>query len=131
MEDTICIDTDILADLLRKKDEAVQWFKNNDNNSQLATTTINLFELYYGSYRTANPEKSLEAVNSLADNLIILTLNSESAREAGKQLARLSSAGNIIDVKDILIGSVALSSNCSLKTNNKKDFEKINGLKII
>ena len=131
MEDTLCIDTDILADLLRKKENAIKWFKDNEDNSQLATTTINIFELYYGSYRSANPEGSIDAVNNLLKSLTILTLDSKSAQEAGKQLARLTSEGNIIDFKDILIGAIALKSDYSLKTNNRKDFERIDGLKLI
>ena len=131
MENTICIDTDVLADLLRKKEDAVKWFEDNEDNAQLYTTTINIFELYYGSYRSADPENSVNVVNNLLNSLTILTLDSESAQEAGKQLARLTSEGNIIDFKDVFIGSIALKSNCLLKTNNKKDFERIMGLKLI
>lgn len=131
MENTICIDTDVLADLLRKKEGAVKWFKDNEDNAQLYTTTINIFELYYGSYRSADPENSIDVVSNLLKGLTILTLDSKSAQEAGKQLARLTSEGNVIDFKDVFIGSIALRSNCSLKTNNKKDFERIKGLKII
>ncbi len=131
MENTVCIDTDVLADLLRKKENAVSWFKDNEDNFQLATTTINIFELYYGSHRSSDPENSIAMVNNLLENLTILTLDTKSAHEAGKQFARLASEGNIVDVKDILIGSIALTSDYSLKTNNKKDFERIKGLKVI
>ncbi|MEK6909210.1 MAG: type II toxin-antitoxin system VapC family toxin [Nanoarchaeota archaeon] len=131
MEDTLCIDTDVLVDLLRKKDNTLKWFEENEDNFQLATTTINIFELYYGSYKSTDPDNSIIAVNHLLDNLTILTLDKETAREAAQQLAKLSSEGNIIDFKDMFIGAIALKLGYSLKTNNKKDFEKIRGLKII
>ena len=131
MEDAVCIDTDFLIDLLREKEEAVSWFKNNEDNFKLATTTINLFELYYGAHKSIDAENNILEVDNLIDGLTILNLDSESAREAAKQFSRLSSEGNIMDIKDIFIGSIALTSKYKLKTHNKKDFERIKGLKVI
>ncbi|MEK6893983.1 MAG: type II toxin-antitoxin system VapC family toxin [Nanoarchaeota archaeon] len=131
MEDAICLDTDILADLIRGKKDANQWFRDHEDKFQLATTIINLFELYYGAYRSADPERSLGTVKEIIESLDILTIDSECAKEAAKQLARLSSEGNIIDFKDLFIGCISLSSSHALKTNNKKHFERIDGLKLV
>ncbi len=124
-----CLDTDIIANFLRNKPEAIKWF-NKNKNERLATTTINLFELYYGAYKSKNPKRSLQEVNNLMSQLLILNLSVESANEAGRQFALLGKKGKIIEIRDILIGAIALAENFSLKTNNKKHFSRIKGLKL-
>ena len=58
-------------------------------------------------------------------------LSIESADEGGKQKAILEKKGNIVEFRDILIGSVALMEGFSLKTNNMKHFERIEGLRLV
>ena len=52
MENKICIDTDILVDFLRNEEKAVEFIKEHEERNELATTHINLFELYYGAYKS-------------------------------------------------------------------------------
>ena len=82
MEDQICLDTDILVDFLRNKEYALNWIKENKENSKLATTIINVYELYYGAFKSKNSEKNLEALESLIQKLIILNFSNENARQA-------------------------------------------------
>ena len=49
-----------------------------------------------------------------------------SARERG----RLRSAGALIDDFDLLIGSTALQHDLTLLTNNRRHFERMQGLRI-
>lgn len=131
MGSSICLDSDFLIDLLRNKKEAVEWTKDNEENNILGTTIINLFELYSGAYRAANFENKLAAVKKLESRLKILNFSLKSAEEAGKQNALLDKKGMQIEKRDLFIGVIALSEGFSLKTNNKKHFYRIEGLRVV
>ena len=130
MEDTLLIDTDVLVDLLRNKYEIINWFKGNNDKFKFATTIINIFELYTGAYRSNNEDKEIKNVQDIIDRFIIFNLSLESVEEAGKQRARLEKQGHPLESRDIFIGSIAVTHNLPLKTNNKKHFERIEGLNL-
>ena len=130
VEAPICLDTDLLADFLRNKAYALEWFKKNEEK-KLSTTIISVFELFYGAYKSSHPEQSITSLNKLLDRLVILNLSKESVVEAGKQLSRLEQEGMSIDFRDALIATIALTNDISLKTNNRKHFERISGLKLV
>jgi len=131
MENPICLDSDFLIDLLKNKKEAVQWIRDHEEKDILATTIINIFELYSGIYRLENTENELLAIKKLTEKLIILNFTLKSAEESGRQYALLVKSGNIIEKRDLFIGVIALSEGFSIKTNNRKHFERIKGLKIV
>ena len=59
--------------------------------------------------------------------------NLKGARIAGKLKVMLEETGFAIDIRDLLIGAIALSNDLSLKTNNKKHFERMKkfGLRMV
>lgn len=128
MEDSICLDSDVLIDFLRNKRGAVEWMNKNKDKS-LAITIINLFELYAGAFCLGSGEK-LNELDKFISKFKILGLSPSIARRAGEEYARLSSHGELIDNSDLLIGIIALSEGFVLKTNNRKHFERVKGLKI-
>ena len=129
MENAVCIDTDILVNFLRNKPEALKWIADNQDNN-LATTLINVFELYYGAYRSADPEKSKVGLNQLIAQLNILNLSEKSVEEAAKEITELEKKGQAIDIKDLLIGTIALTEGYSMKTDNINHFSRISGLQL-
>lgn len=131
MENSICLDTDILVGLIRNKKEVVDWIIDNEEKSVFATTLINIFELFHGVYASDSPEKKVKDVKDIINRLMILNLSIKSVHEAGRQLAKLKKQGNIVDYRDMLIGTLALSEGFSLKTNNKNHFKRIKGLQVI
>lgn len=130
MEDTVILDTDILIDLIREKPEIVAWIKEHELKDIFATTIINIFEIFYGAYKSVDSGKKLIIAEGLVERLKILDLSLESAKIAGKQKVILEEKGINLDIRDLFIGSIALSNNILLKTNNKKHFERIEGLKL-
>ncbi len=130
MEKKICLDTDFLVNFLRNKKEEVEFIIENDNNI-LATTLINLFELYHGVYKYKEIQNNLMKLEELASRLIILNLSQESVKKAGQIASELEKSGNSIEFRDLLIGCVAQEEGYCLKTNNKKHFERILGLILV
>jgi len=131
MEDNICLDTDFLVNFLRNKKEEREFIGNNEEKSNLATTYINVFELFYGAYKSNEHENNVKAVKELINRLYILNLSEESSRKAGEILTRLEKEGNLVDFRDLLIGVIALTNNFSIKTNNVKHFSKIKELTVL
>ncbi len=131
MENSICLDTNILVDLLRNKSDAVKWVEENESNNILATTIINVFELYSGAYKAHDSENKILAVKKLVGKLKILYFNDNGAEEAGRLNAQLESKGASLEKRDLFIGAIALLEGFALKTDNKKHFLRIVGLKVI
>ena len=60
----------------------------------------------------------------------LLELDEETCRIFGRERARLRSAGMLIGDMDLLIGATALRHGLTLLTNNRRHFERIEGLAI-
>jgi len=127
--ETLCLDTDVLIDFLRGKNEVVDVIQEIEKEFVLATTTVNLFELYFGAYKTGK-EKNVEAVNELAERIEVLELNKKSAELAGKIMAELEKKGLEIGIRDTMIAGTVLESGSILYTRNVKHFRKIKEIKL-
>ena len=127
----ICLDTDFLVNFLRNKPVEIEFIKNNEKINLIATTYINVFELFHGAYKSSKPQKNIDALNLLFQRIKVLNLSLESTNLAGQIIAELEKQGNMIDYRDLLIGSIALANNFSIKTNNIKDFNRIIGLNLL
>ena len=127
------LDTDLLVGFLRNDTDAVKFFKSlESSDQQLFITTINSFELYKGAYNSINPEKSLNYVEVLINRFeAIFELDLISSRIAGKVINHLKKKGNLLDLPDIFIGSIALANDETLVTRNINHFKKIPNLNIV
>ena len=131
MEDGLIVDTDILIDLLRKKDYAVSLVKKFEEESELATSAINAFELYRGAYKSRNQEKNLASVKGLLNSLRMLNTDEDSMEMAGRITASLERDGNMIDIRDLLIALIALVNGFGVLTNNVAHFKRIKYLRVV
>lgn len=131
MGNLVCLDSDILIDFLRNVEYAVDWVRENKEKYELGTTIINLFELYAGAYVAGKASSRKADVDSLACYLRILPLSLNDVQNAGGEYSLLKKKGLLIGNQDVLVGIVAKNNGAFLKTNNKKHFGKISGLKLI
>jgi len=129
MENTLLVDSDIIIDFFKEKPEIVTWFKENENKFNFATTIINVFELYTGSYKSFNSEEKIKELENFLITLKIFDFTLDCAKVAGKQRANLEKSGSMIEIRDLIIGSIAVINKIPLKTNNIKHFSRIKGLK--
>ena len=127
----IFLDTDILIDFLRGIDKAVKTINSFINKSEeLCTTSINAFELYWGSYKLGGEEK-VRSVEKLLTNLHVINFTEREAKACGEETTYLESIGLSIDLRDLLIGVTTRENNGKIVTGNAKHFKRIRGLKII
>ena len=128
----VCVDTDILIDLLRNVPHVVNSFKKLENkNAEFSTTAINSFELYYGAYKTKKKERNIQSVKELLGRLTLLKIDMEVSEKAGEIAVELEKKGHPIEFRDILIGCAALVNGFSMFTQNIEHFKRIPYLNII
>jgi len=132
MEPRTIIDTDILFDFLRNKNEAVLCVTHLEaKKTLLATTVINAFELYYGAHKSRQSAQTLQATKTLLERLILLPLTPRSAQRAGHIYAELELEGNPIGLRDTFIAAIALTRKCGVATQNTEHFKKVKGLTVL
>ena len=124
--ENIVLDTDILIDFLRNKRETVLLIESL-RYENLATTAINAFELFWGAYKV---KSQLAAVEKLLNSISLLNTTRRSMKEAGSIAAGLDSQGVQINVGDLLIAAICKVNNFAIATNNRKHFERIEGLSL-
>ena len=96
----------------------------------LGLSIVSLAELYEGVERSRSPATEDAEVRDLLARVQVVDLDDETARIFGRERARLRAAGNPIADLDLLIGATALRHDLTLLTNNRRDFERFEGLTI-
>lgn len=93
--ETLCLDTDILIDFLRGDNTTVEKIRELEKEFVLTTTTINLFELYYGAFKSKKSEKNVKSVSELVERLELLKFTDKSAEISGRIVAELGKKDNL------------------------------------
>lgn len=125
------LDTDLLIDFLREKEDAIEALKVLENRDEaLRTTTVTAMELYVGAWQSSRAEKNVSAVADLLDDLFVLSMDSKSSRLAGKIIAELEGRGEPIGALDCIIGAIARSHNETVWTKDTDHFERIEELQV-
>ena len=127
---TYLIDTDWIIDHLNHIERVTRRLEELAPEG-LALSIISLAELYEGVYYSRDPVESEAALQRfLNPELTILGMDEETCKIFGKERGRLRAAGLMIGDCDLLIGATALRHNLTLLTNNRRHFERIDGLHI-
>ncbi|WP_324735237.1 type II toxin-antitoxin system VapC family toxin [Thermococcus sp. SY098] len=131
--EALIIDTDILINLLRGNKNTKTHLKKLEEEYLPATTVINVFELYYGAYKSKFRNINVISTQKLLENMVVYPLEKESSILAGEILASLEKEGKPVDIRDLLIGSIAITHELPILTNNTRHFKRLEkfGLKIL
>ena len=127
---TYLIDTDWIIDHLNHIERVTRRLEELAPGG-LALSSLSLAELYEGVYYSRDPVESEAALQRfLNPELIILGLDEETCKIFGKERGRLRATGLLIGDCDLLIGATALRHRLTLLTNNRRHFERIEGLRM-
>jgi predicted nucleic acid-binding protein len=126
----LVLDTDVIIEHLREK-TGPSLIGRLQDESALATTLINAFELYYGAYKSKNSRTNLASVKGFLSTITTLEFDEPSAERSGQVLAQLESKGLTIDSRDLFIGCISLAHGYPLLTLNRRHLERIPGLLVI
>ena len=127
---TFMLDTNICIYIIKKKPEQVLRRLKNARISDIGVSSITLSELEYGTAKSSRPDQNRIALAEFLAPLEILSYDDMAAQEYGKIRACLERQGTPIGSMDMLIAAHALSLNCTLVTNNEREFSRIQSLKI-
>jgi tRNA(fMet)-specific endonuclease VapC len=127
---TYLLDTNICIYIINQKHEQVINKFSRYEIGAIGISTITLAELKYGAYKSQKVIQNLLAIERFTTPLEVANFDSEAADTYGKIRADLERKGQIIGALDMLIASYALSRNLIVVTNNVKEFERIENLKV-
>ncbi len=96
----------------------------------LAISSITLAELEYGVQKSVNREKNSMALIQFLSIVDILDFDSNAALEYGKICADLRRKGMTIGTMDMLIAAHAKAEGLIIVTNNVREFERVDGIKL-
>ena len=123
------LDTNIVIYVIKRRPvEALKTF--NQHVNQLCISSITLAELVHGVEKSTKPEHNLRQVEDFVSRLVVLEYGSKAAAHYGNIRAELECKGTPIGVNDLHIAGHARSEGLALVTNNLKEFERVEGLRL-
>lgn len=123
------LDTNIAIYVIKRRPlEAMNHF--NRHTRQLCLSTISHAELLHGVEKSERPERNLAAVEDFCSRLIVLDYGQKAAGHYGDIRADLERKGTPIGVNDLHIAGHARSEGLTLVTNNLREFERVEGLRL-
>ncbi len=94
-----------------------------------AISEVTLAELVFGAESSNNPQKNHQLIDEFTEQISILPIF-DAIQLYGKKKARLRKSGTMISDFDLLIGCTAIENQLIMVTENIKEFNRINGIKI-
>ncbi|MEA3456975.1 MAG: type II toxin-antitoxin system VapC family toxin [Campylobacterota bacterium] len=103
-------------------------FSQSPNN--IVVPSIVIYELEVGIAKSNNPNKRVQQLSELLQQVNILDFTQNEAKESAKIRADLEKGGTPIGSIDVLIAGCAKANNLILITRNLKEFERVAHLKL-
>ena len=123
------LDTNILIYTIKNRPPAVRELFNR-HYGQLAVSTISVGELVYGAEKSAYPERNLADIENMLARVELLSFDETAAHHFGQIRAQLYQIGAPIGPYDMMLAGQARSAGLILVSNNTKEFERVDGLRL-
>jgi tRNA(fMet)-specific endonuclease VapC len=123
------VDTDTLIYVFKRAGNCLARLAAQ-NDSDIAISTINLFELEYGLGKSDNRIKMNSYVATLCRRYAVLDFDRTASQQAGVIRALLDTRGTPIGPYDIQMAGIALSKNLTIVTRNTREFVRVPGLQV-
>lgn len=95
---------------------------------EVAVCSVVKAELFYGSMKSANPEKNLSLQSEFLAQFISFPFDDIAADLFGTIRSQLESKGTPIGSYDLQIVAIALAHHLTLVTHNIREFSRVEGL---
>jgi predicted nucleic acid-binding protein len=115
---TVLVDSDILIEVSRGKDQAIvaRWLELSDSDSPILCSPVTVAELWAG----ARPNEH-RALTSLFRALHSVPIDAETGRRAGDYLRQYRKSHGI-ELGDALVAAAAVLNRSALWTRNRKHY---------
>ncbi len=97
---------------------------------EMCMSSVAYAELAFGAEKSARREASMVALRSFMQQVPPLAFGPEAALEYAAIRAHLEAKGTPIGGNDMLIAAHARSLGLTLVTNNRREFDRVPGLKV-
>jgi tRNA(fMet)-specific endonuclease VapC len=123
------LDTNIVIYVIKRRPvEILEVF--NAHAGQMCISTITLAELLHGVEKSSMIPKNLRKVEDFVSRLEVLPYENTAASHYGDILTNLEKKGTVIGVNDLHIAAHARSEGLILVSNNVREFERVEGLRL-
>lgn len=123
------LDTNIVIYVIKRRPvEVLDIF--NTHAGQMCISSITLAELLHGVEKSAMVPHNLRKVEDFVSRLDVLSYDDSAAVHYGNIRADLEKKGTTIGVNDLHIAGHARSESLILVTNNVREFERVQGLRL-
>jgi len=123
------LDTNICIYVIKNRPEGLRE-RFNRLADQLCISAVTLAEIIYGAEKSARQIENIKVVEQFAARLDVLPFGERAATHYGQIRADLERAGHPIGLHDMMIGGHARSEGLTLVSNNVREFQHIEGLRI-
>jgi predicted nucleic acid-binding protein len=121
----IIADSDVLIDWLNRKGSA-PLVRRALERGELGTTAVNAYQLWSGA-RSDVARTDIQDLLSLM--VAILPFDDRAAELAGAAHRELASAGRVIGRADLYVAGICLAADAPLLTRNRREFERVRGIR--
>jgi tRNA(fMet)-specific endonuclease VapC len=97
---------------------------------ELCMSSITLGELHYGAEKSTRRDENLPAIEQFTARLEVLAFAEKATAHYGQIRAQLERVGRPAGAYDMMIGGHARSEGLVLVTNNLREFEPMDGLRV-
>jgi tRNA(fMet)-specific endonuclease VapC len=123
------LDTNICIYAL-KRPPAVMTEKFSQHRAELCISSVVAGELFYGAERSEQRSHNMERIEHLMSLVEVLEFGVDAAAHFANIRAVLAQQGSMIGAYDLMIAGHARSLGLVLVTNNVREFERVQGLRI-
>ena len=124
------LDTDVCIYLINDRLPHLRILFNRHKTGDIGISSVTLFELAYGVYRSHSVELNRAVLNEFVEPLNVVEFGAEDADACGRIRAHLARQGRPIGAYDLQIAAQALTRGLKLVTNNQREFARVPGLRV-
>lgn len=127
------LDTNICSFIIRRFPEQTlkRLQTHHDDGHVIVISAITYYEMRLGAVGKKAPARLGQAIDAFLQRLDgVLDWTADAANQAATIHARLSRAGQVIGPNDTMIAGHAMTSQCTLVSNNLSEFQRVKGLRL-
>lgn len=124
------LDTNIIIYYLNGKYRSIVENFKHTPKSMIYIPGIVMAELEYGAKNSKNYESSIKKIYAFTDTFEKVSFDEDAAKCYGTLRSTLKKQGQLIGANDMLIAATALAEDFVLVTNNVREFERVEGIKL-
>jgi len=123
------LDTNICIYVVKNKPLEIRELFNT-HSEHICLSSVTVAELLYGAEKSERRDHNLTVIENFMARLDILAFDEKAAGHYGDIRAELERKGTPIGPYDLMIPGHARSEGLVLVTNNRREFDRVSGLRV-